>query len=340
MMQMGAKRNKMSGSKISNLTFINLSMLAVLFIVFIAASLIVPRFFDINNISNLIAQQAEIIILGIGVTFLLITGNYDMSVGGVISMGAVLSAYFCQSQFGTGSELASGLGMSYGMAVFLTLLCCMLIGLLNAFFVVKMKVNSVIATLGTMAIARGIAMVVARGAQRITGLPPEYKEIGQYTVIGTINLSVLIMIVLLIIALIVENKTIFGRKIYLIGANPVVAKLSGVKVERDVSLLYVVSAMLAGLTGIIMASRFNAGNCALGTGYEFDALVITVLGGTSIAGGFGSVTCAVVGAFIIGILSSSVNMLGFQPAMQYLVKGMVIVIAIVAQRIALDRRNV
>jgi ribose/xylose/arabinose/galactoside ABC-type transport system permease subunit len=148
------------------------------------------------------------------------------------------------------------------------------------------------------------------------------------------------MVVLLIIALIVENKTIFGRKIYLIGANPVAAKLSGVKVERDVSLLYIVSSIMAGLTGIIMASRFNAGNCSLGTGYEFDALVITVLGGTSIAGGFGSVTCAVVGAFIIGILSSSVNMLGFQPAMQYLVKGVVIVLAIVAQRIALNRRKV
>jgi ribose transport system permease protein len=96
MMQLGVKRNKISGSKISNLTFINLSMVAVLVMVFIAASLIVPRFFNINNISNLIAQQAEIIILGIGVTFLLITGNYDMSVGGIISMGAVLSAYFCQ----------------------------------------------------------------------------------------------------------------------------------------------------------------------------------------------------------------------------------------------------
>lgn len=339
-MQTGAKRSKMSGSKISNLTFINLSMITVLVIVFIAASLIVPRFFDINNISNLIAQQAEIIILGIGVTFLLITGNYDMSVGGIISMSAVLSAYFCQSQLGTGSELARGLGMSYGMAVFLTLLCCMVIGVLNAFFVVKMKVNSVIATLGTMAIARGIAMIVGKGAQRITGLPMEYKQIGQFTVIGTINLAVVIMAILLVIALVVENKTIFGRKIYLIGANPVAAKLSGIKVERDVSLLYVVSSLLAGITGIIMASRFNAGNCSLGTGYEFDALVVTVLGGTSIAGGFGSVTCAVVGAFIIGILSSSVNMLGFQPAMQYLVKGLVIVIAIVAQRMALDRRKV
>ncbi len=328
------------GAKISNLTFINISMLSVLTFVFIAASLIVPRFFSITNVSNLIAQQAEIIILGIGVTFLLITGYYDMSVGGIISMGAVLSAYFCQAQSSGGSELASGLGLSYGAAIVLTLICCMLIGVINAFFIVRMKVNSVVVTLATMALSRGIAMIGAKGAQRITGLPPVFKQIGQFTVVGTINLAVIIMIILLVIALIVESKTTFGRRIYLIGANQVAAKLSGIKVEREVTVLYVISAFLAGVTGIIMASRFNAGNCSLGTGYEFDALVITVLGGTSIFGGFGSVTCAVVGAFIIGILSTSVNMLGFQPAMQYLVKGSVIVIAILSQRFALDRRKV
>ena len=331
---------KPKGSKISNLTFINLSMLGVLTVVFIAASLIVPRFFDINNISNLIAQQAEIIILGIGVSFLLITGHIDMSVGGIISLGAVLSAYLCQAKVPGASGLASGMGMNYGVALVITLLVCMLIGVINAFFIVKVKVNSVVVTLGTMAISRGIAMIIAKGAQRITGLPPIYKEIGQYTIIGTINIAVVIMIVLLVIALIIENKTAFGRRIYLIGANQVAAKLSGIKVEREISLLYITSAFLAGVAGIVMASRFNAGNCALGTGYEFDALVVTVLGGTSISGGFGSVVCAVVGAFILGILSTSVNMLGFQPAMQMLVKGFVIIAAILAQRFALDKRKV
>jgi ribose transport system permease protein len=333
-----AQRGKLGG-KISNLTFINISMLGVLALVFMAASLIVPRFFSINNISNLVAQQAEIIILGIGVTFLLLTGYFDMSVGGTVGMAAVLSAYFCQTQLSSGSELGSGLGLSYGAAIVLTLVCCMLIGAINAFFIVRLRINSVVVTLGTMALARGIANIASKGAQRISGLPQDFKQIGQFTVIGTINLAVIIMVVLLVLALIIERKTSFGRKIYLIGANQVAAKLSGIKVEKEVSMLYVISAFLAGVTGIIMASRFNAGNCSLGTGYEFDALVVTVLGGTSIFGGFGSVSCAVVGAFIIGILSTSVNMLGFQPAMQYLVKGFVIVIAILAQRFALDRRN-
>lgn len=331
---------KTIGSKISNLTFVNLSMLCVLAVIFLMASIIVPRFFDINNISNLIAQQAEIIILSIGVTFLLISGYFDMSVGGTISLAAVLSAFFCQAQGAAANDLGSGLGLNYGAAIALTLLCCMVIGALNALLIVKLRVNSVITTLGTMAIARGIAMIVAKGAQRITGLPPEFKAIGQFTIIGTINLAVVIMLVLLSIALIVENKTVFGRRIYLIGANQVAAHLSGIKVGKQIALLYIVSSILAGIAGIVMASRFNAGNCALGTGYEFDALVVTVLGGTSISGGFGSVICAVVGAFILGILSTSVNMLGYQPSMQMLVKGFVIIVAILALRFALDKRNV
>lgn len=324
----------------SNLSFITLAMVGVLAVVFAIASLLVPRFFDINNVSNLIAQQADIIIIGIGVTFLLITGYFDMSVGGIISMAAVLSAYFAQATSAASFELGSGLGLPYGIALLLTLVCCVAIGALNALFIVKMRIASVIVTLGTMAISRGIAMIVAQGAQRNTGLPAVFNECGTFTVVGTLNLAVFIMIGLLIVALIVEKKTVFGRRMYQIGANQTAARLSGIKVDRELSLLYMFSALLAGIAGIVMASKFNSGNCALGTGYEFDALVITVLGGTSIFGGFGSVAGMVVGAFILGILSTSVNMLGFPPSLQMLVRAVVIIGAILAQRFALDRRNV
>lgn len=340
----GAPMRPLSGTggsgKISNLSFITLSMLGVLAVVFTVASLLVPRFFDINNISNLIAQQSELIIIGIGITFIMITGNLDLSVGGIIAMAAVLSAYFTQAPGAGGFDLAGGLGMSYGLAVVLTLLCCMVIGLLNAFFIVKMGIASIIVTLGGMAISRGIAMIVAKGAQRNTGLPPVFNDIGQFTIIGTINLAVLIMIVLLVIALIVEKKTVFGRRLYAIGTNMTAARLSGIRVDRQLFQLFVLSSLLAGMTGIIMASKFNSGNSSFGTDYEFDALVITVLGGTSIFGGFGSVICVVVGAFILGILSTSVNMLGYPPAMQLIVKSVVIVAAILAQRFALNKRNV
>jgi ribose/xylose/arabinose/galactoside ABC-type transport system permease subunit len=325
--------------KMSNESFIVLSMFGVLIIFFIAASGFVPRFFDIHTISNQLSQQAELIILSIFVTFLLISGNFDLSVGGIVGLGAVLSAYFCQSPTGAGMELARGLGMPYGIAIVATLVCCMFIGAINAFFVTRLKVASIIVTLGTMSLARGIALIITQGSQRNAGLPYVFKKFGEFSLIGTINASVILMIILVIIALIVEKKTVFGRRTYYIGANPIAAKLSGIKVERHISILYLASSFLAGLIGVIMGSIHNAGISSLGEGFEFDALVITLLGGTSIFGGFGSVMCAVVGAFILGIVSTSLNMLGLSPDIQTIVKGGITLIAILSQRFALDHRT-
>jgi len=165
------KTGNLGEGRISNLTFINMVMIGVLAALFIAASLIVPNFFNINTVSNLIAQQAEIIIIGIGIAFLLIAGYFDMSVGGIIAMAAVLCAYFSQADRGI-EGLSSGLGMNYWLAAVLTILICSIIGLINAFLVVRMKIASVIATLATMALARGVALIVAKGAQRNAGLPP------------------------------------------------------------------------------------------------------------------------------------------------------------------------
>ena len=325
--------------KMSNESFIVLSMFGVLIIFFTAASLFVPRFFDIHTISNQLSQQAELIILSIFVTFLIISGNFDLSVGGIVGLGAVLSAYFCQSPTGAGMELARGLGMPYGVAIIATLICCMFIGAINAFFVTRLKVVSIIVTLGTWSLARGIALIITQGSQRNAGLPYVFKKFGEFSLIGTINASVILMIILVIIALIIEKKTVFGRRTYYIGANPVAAKLSGIKVEKHISILYLSSSFLAGLIGVIMGSIHNAGISSLGEGFEFDALVITLLGGTSIIGGFGSVMCAVVGAFILGIVSTSLNMLGLSPDIQTIVKGGITLIAILSQRFALDRRT-
>ena len=323
----------------SNESFIVLSMSGVLVVLFIWASFFVPNFFNINTISNQLSQQAELIILAICVTFLLVSGNFDLSVGGIVGLGAVLSAYFCQSPTGAGMELARGLGMPYGVAIVLAILCCMVIGAINAFFVTRLKVASIIVTLGTMSLARGIALIITQGSQRNAGLPYVFKKFGEFTLIGTINASVVLMVILVIVALIIENKTVFGRRTYYIGANPIAAKLSGIKVEKHISILYLSSSFLAGLIGVIMGSIHNAGISSLGELFEFDALVITLLGGTSIMGGFGSVMCAVVGAFILGIVSTSLNMLGLSPDIQTIVKGAITLMAILSQRFALDRRK-
>ncbi len=325
--------------KLSNESFINLSMFVVLILAFALASLFIPRYFSMPIVLNLLSNNWYIVILGIGVTFLLITGHLDMSVGGIIAMAGVLSAYFCQTQQAGFSELATGLGMGYGISVVLALIGCLGIGLINAFFIARLRVASIIVTLGTMSIARGVAQVLTQGAQRSAGLPDVYGVIGNVSLVGPIKVAVVVALVLVLLAIFVEKKTVFGRRTYLIGANREAARLSGVKVERHITMLYLLNALLAGITGIMLASESRAAISTRGEGFEFNALVVALLGGTSINGGFGSVAGTVVGALIIGVIASAATSLLLRPEWQFILKGVVTFLAILAQRYALDKRN-
>lgn len=324
----------------SNELFLSLFMICVLVVLFGIACLIVPNFYLPQNILNLVTNNWYLIILGIGVTFLLTTGNFDMSVGGVIAMTGVLLVFFSQARNVSQNQLANGLGLPYGVAIALALVGALAIGGINAFFIARLKVPSIIVTLGTMMVARGVAKVITLGAQRNTSLPDVFGVIGNASINGTsIKISVLIMAFLVIAAVVTEKTTVFGRRTYLIGANSFAAKLSGVKVGRHLTSLYLISALLAGITGILLASEFKAGVSSRATGYEFDALVITLLGGTSIAGGFGSVLGTVVGALILAVVTSAATGLLLSPDWQFFLKGVVTFLAILAQRFALDRRR-
>jgi ribose/xylose/arabinose/galactoside ABC-type transport system permease subunit len=328
------------GSKMSDESFITFIMVGVLVILFGIACVFVPNFYQPQNMINLITNNWYTIILGIGVTFLLITGNFDMSVGGVIALTGVLSVYFCQGVNVSKNALANGLGFPYLVAVGLALLCAMGVGAVNAFFVARLKVPSIIVTLGTMMLSRGIAQIITQGAQRNTSLPDAFGLLGSWSVPGTsIKLSVLVMITLIIAAFIFEKKTVSGRRTYLIGANSEAARLSGIKVARHLTALYIFSALLAGITGILLASEFKAGVSSRALGYEFDALVIALLGGVSIAGGFGSVLGMFVGAIILSVVTSSATGLLLSPDWQFTLKGIVTLIAILVQRFALDKRK-
>ena len=163
---------------------------------------------------------------------------------------------------------------------------------------------------------------------------------GSTSVAGTsIKVAVVIMIGLVILAFVIEKMTVAGRRTYLIGANSVAAKLSGIKVGRHLTMLFVMSSLLAGITGILLASEFKAGVSNRAMGYEFDALVIALLGGVSIAGGFGSVLGMFVGAIILAVVTSSATGLLLSPDWQFTLKGIVTFIAILAQRFALDKRK-
>jgi ribose transport system permease protein len=333
-------RNPLMGSKLSDESFITVFMIGVLVIIFGLACTVVPNFYLPRNILNLITNNWFIIILGIGVTFVLITGNYDMSVGGNIALTGVLSVYFCQGVNVSQNPLANGLGLPYGVAVALALLCAMGVGAVNAFFIAKLKVPSIIVTLGTMMLARGLAQVITQGAQRNTSLPDAFGVMGSWNLPGTpFRLSLFVMVALLIGAFIFERKTIFARRIYLIGANPEAARLSGINVAKYLTMLYIFSGLLAGITGILLASEYKAGVSNRAMGYEFDALVVTLLGGVSITGGFGSVLGMLVGAVILSVVTSAATGLLLSPDWQFTLKGIVTFLAILAQRYALDKRK-
>ncbi|HVP18260.1 MAG TPA: ABC transporter permease, partial [Spirochaetia bacterium] len=227
-----------------------------------------------------------------------------------------------------------------GAAVALALAGALCVGGVNAFFIARLKVPSIIITLGTMMLSRGLAQIITRGAQRNTSLPDVFGVVGNTAIPGTsIKVAVLIMVLLVAVAFIAEKTTVAGRRTYLIGANATAAKLSGVKVERHIALLYLLSALLAGIAGILLASEFKAGVSSRATGYEFDALVITLLGGVSIAGGFGSVLGMFVGAIILAVVTSAATGMLLSPDWQFTLKGIVTFLAILAQRFALDRRK-
>ncbi len=164
--------------------------------------------------------------------------------------------------------------------------------------------------------------------------------LGSLSIPGTsLRLSLLVMLVLIVAAFIFERKTIFARRIYLIGANPEAARLSGINVAKYLTALYIFSGLLAGITGILLASEFKAGVSNRAVGYEFDALVITLLGGVSITGGFGSVLGMFVGAVILSVVTSAATGLLLPPDLQFILKAVVTFLAILAQRFALDRRK-
>ena len=325
--------------RMSDEAFITLLVAAVAVGLFLFASALVPNFFQWLNLLNLVTNNWAVISLGVGVTFLLVSGNFDLSVGGIVALSGVLAVWFSQSTGGA-NPLSTGLGFPTWLAVIAALCGALAIGGLNALFVVRLKVPSIIVTLGTMMLARGIAQVITQGSQRNTNLPDDFGVLGNLTMFGTsIKLPVVLMVILILIAVFIEKKTVFGRFTYWIGANAVAARLSGIDNARHLTRLYLFSAGIAGAVGILLASEFKSGFSNRGTLMEFDALVIALLGGVAIAGGFGSVLGMFFGALILAVVTSAATGLILSPDWQFILKAIAVFLAIVTQTWALARRN-
>lgn len=282
-------------------------------------SLATPHFMTAYNIFTVMRQFSIIAIMSIGMTMVILTAGIDLSVGSMLGLVNVLVALF----------IVRGLGIWGG--IILALLCGTAMGFLNGLVIAKLELPPFVATLGSMSIFRGLALVITRGWP-ITGLPSSFTFLGEGYV-GVVPIPVIIMIVFFVLGYIFLTRTVWGRYIYAVGGNEESAGLSGVNVNKVKIMVYAITGFLCGLAGIIMASRLSQGTPTAGTGYELDVIGAVVIGGTSLFGGEGSVLGSLIGAAIMGVLRNGLVLLGVSAFWQMAVIGMVIIIAVSGETI-------
>lgn len=291
-----------------------------LFIVFgiicLLISLITPQFLTISNWTIIITQVSINALLAFGVTFVIITGGIDLSLGSIVAVTGVTSAM-----------LAHPNSYPVLLPIFMGLLAGLLMGAFNGFIITKSKIAPFIVTLGTMTIGRGLALILSDG-RPVSNLSDSFNFLGSGTVLG---IPVLILIFILVFALcsVILNKTVLGRYIYAVGGNEQAARASGINVDRVKLAVYSMSGLLAGLAGILLASRITTGQPNAGAGFELDAIAAVVIGGTSTSGGKGSMAGTLIGVLLIGVINNSLDLLNVTSYYQQVVMGIIIIGAVV-----------
>ena len=287
-------------------------ILILLFLIFSIAS---PSFINANNLINVVRQISMLGIASVGMTFALLVGGIDLSIGSQMSMVAVI----CSIMMTKGN-------INPWIASILCIVLTSAVGFFNGIIISKIKMPPLIVTLSTMIIIEGVAFIISKGIP-IFGFPQGFSILGQ-GYIGIIPIPVIIMIVILIIGAIILNKTYIGRYFYSIGGNEEASRLSGIDVDKIKCLAYTLSGLFAGIAGVILLSRTNSGQPTMGKGFEFDVLTAVVLGGVSVNGGVGKISNVISGILIIGVLNNGLVLMGMNTYVQSVIKGIVLLIAV------------
>ena len=289
-----------------------LAVMCIFLAVFPATS---SSFLTPKNMFNILRQISTNMLLACGMTMVIILGGIDLSVGSIIALSGVLSAG-CVARYGLPIPAALLVGVLVGL----------LIGCINGGVIALTTIPPFIVTLATMNVARGLAKVYTGGSP-VRLVPKEWQFLGA-GYIGPVPVPVIIMIVVVVISALIMNRTKMGRHIYAVGGNAQAAVFSGIKVSKVKFFVHAFSGVMAGLAGIILASRMYSGQPTAGEGAEMDAIAAVVVGGTSMSGGSGKIGGTVIGALIIGILNNGLNLLNVNSFWQDVVKGIVILLAV------------
>ena len=300
------------------------SLIGLVVLVF-AISVIKPNFLGLPSIRNVLRISSINGLLAIGMTFVILTGGIDLSVGAVMGCSSMFAAYFAQSSMGYPWYFGVFVGLAVGLAF----------GLFNGICISYLKVPAFVGTLGTMSIAKGCTFLLT-DAKPIPGLSDEFKFIGGGSIGGWLPVPIVIMGGVLVVCFVLLYMTRYGRYIYAVGGNLNTAHVSGVNTRLTTCSVYIISALLAALAGIITSARVTSGVTSTGDGYETNAIAMVVIGGTSLVGGRGRLWGTIVGILLLQCLTTGLDMLGINAHYQLIIKGFVVVGAVMLDGLSSD----
>lgn len=275
-----------------------------------------PAFLTLSNLRVILTQVSINALLAFGVTFVIITGGIDLSLGSVLAVAGITAALFAHpDSYPLIVPIAAGLGTG------------LLLGAFNGLIITKSKVPPFIVTLGTMTIARGMALILSNG-RPVSNLSDAFNFIGGGA-IGGIPFPIVILVLTFILCAVLLSKTTWGRYMYAVGGNELAARASGINVNKVKMMVYTICGGLAGLAGILLTSRISTGQPNAGMGFELDAIAAAIIGGTSTSGGTGTMIGTLLGALLIGVISNGLDLMNVSSYYQLVIKGLIIIGAVV-----------
>ncbi len=314
------RKNKMSKKQF----IASYGSLIGLILLVIIITVIKPRFMNLTNLRNVFRSASIDGLLAVGMTFVVLTGGIDLSVGAIMGCAGMYSAYFAQSTLGYPAFLAVLIGLLVGL----------IFGTFNGICIAYLKVPAFVGTLGAMSVADGLKFLLT-DAKPIPNLSDAYKAIGGGS-LGFFPIPCLIMILVLLACFVLLYKTRYGRYVYAVGGNRDAAHVSGINTRKIICSVYLIAGILSALAGIVMTARVTSGVTSTGDGYETNAIASVVIGGTSLSGGKGRLWGTIVGILIIQVLSTGLDMLGVNAYYQMLVKGFVVIGAVMLDGLSAD----
>jgi ribose/xylose/arabinose/galactoside ABC-type transport system permease subunit len=295
-------------------------ILLALLVLVVAGALLSPAFLTLNNLANVTRQASIVGIIGIGMTFVILTAGIDLSVGSIVGFAAITLAILMAE------------GVTWPLAILVALAAGAMVGALNGLGITKGRVQPFIMTLGMMVIARGVTMTITSGKPVPIGpAAADIAWIANGNVLG-VPIPVLLLALIAAVAWFVLRYTPFGRDVYAVGDNLEAARLAGISTNRTIFSVYVISGVCAAVAALIIVARLTAGEPRQGEGLELDAIAVTVIGGTSLFGGEGGVIGTLVGTGIVAAMNNLLNLLHVSPFSQEIVKGLIILGAVLLER--------